>query len=302
MKNIVIIGASGLIGSYVLKNLNNKDMTVIAVSLNMSDFREKLDSNNIVYESYEDFKKRVISDENLEDYIFLNLAYPRLEDREVIESAIDFTYKITDDVKSLGITKYVYISTQSVYDENRTIAATEDFVLKPKTFYGEGKVIIEEYLKDYSEKNNIELSILRLGSVVGPGMGKRITTRFVTSALKEKKITVIDSGQKFSFIHLDDVIDVLVTYMEYISSNQGVDVLNVGTDETYSLTTVANEVKEQLKALDIDVNLEINKQEGEYKNNSINVDKLYSTLNWKPKFKLPEIINNEIERQLNKKN
>lgn len=300
MKNIVIVGASGLIGSYVLKNLNNKNMKVIAVSLNMSDFKEKLDSKNIIYESYENLKNRVLVGESLDDYILLNLAYPRLDDKKMIESAIKFTYEITDDAKSLGINKYIYVSTQSVYDENRTVAATEDFVLKPKTFYGEGKVIIEKYLKEYSEKNNMEISILRLGSVVGPGMDKRITTRFVSSALKEKKLTVFDSGQMFSYIHLYDVIDVLVAYMEYISLNQGLGLLNVGTDEVYPLTTVANEVKEQLKVLNINIMVNVNKQEGEYKNNSINVDKLYSTLGWKPKFKLSEIIRDEIERQLKK--
>ncbi len=298
MKNLIIIGASGLIGSHILKKINNEEMKVIAVSANLSDFQEILDSDNILYEGYQDFKKRVNDNEDLKEYIVLNLAYPRLEDREVIEDAINFTYKITEDIKHLGVTKYIYVSTQSVYDENRLEAAKEGFMLKPKTFYGEGKVIVEEYLKEYSKNHNIELSILRLGSVVGPGMDKRITTRFVKTAIESMSITVFDSGQEFSFIHLEDVIDVLVLYIEYISSNQSVGILNVGTNETYSLVTIANEIKEQLKTHKIDVMVNVEKQEGEYKNNAINVDKLYLTLNWEPKYQLKDIIKNEIKGQL----
>ena len=55
MKNLVIIGASGFIGSNLLKKLQNTDINIIAVSLNMSDFFVKLNVNNIIYEDYETF-------------------------------------------------------------------------------------------------------------------------------------------------------------------------------------------------------------------------------------------------------
>ncbi len=74
MKNLVIIGASGFIGTNLLKKWNNKENKIIAVSLNMSDFPFFLESENIKYEDYETFSNRK---ESLTDYIAINLAYTR---------------------------------------------------------------------------------------------------------------------------------------------------------------------------------------------------------------------------------
>ena len=65
LKNLVIIGASGFIGTNLLKKWNNKENKIIAVSLNMSDFPFFLESENIKYK------------ESLTDYIAINLAYTR---------------------------------------------------------------------------------------------------------------------------------------------------------------------------------------------------------------------------------
>ena len=311
MKNLVIIGASGFIGSNLLKKLQNTDINIIAVSLNMSDFFVKLNVNNIIYEDYETFSNRK---DNLEEYTVINFAYTRSNIKEDIDSSIEFTYKVTEKIKKLNIKKYIYISTQSVYNEERIVPAKESDRVLPKTIYGEGKVHLEKWLEEYSKKYNIKLSILRLASVVGQGMPLRITTRFVDFAINTGEINITDSGQIFSFIHINDLVDALIEYIYYVLDIKfnylnkldelddlnylDVEIYNIGTEESYSLIDIANIIKEELKKYKINVKVNINKVDGEYKNNSICMSKYFSKFSWRPKFTLKDIIKEEIERQL----
>lgn len=305
MKNLLIIGASGFIGSYLLDELKNEGIKIIAVSLNLSDFLIKLDSENIIYEDYETFKQRK---EKLTDYTVINLAYTRSNDAELVEDSKKFTYEITEYINKLEIKKYIYISTQSVYNEERVEAAKEDDSLLPKNVYGQGKVDLEKWLTNFSLKNNITLSILRLGSVVGPGMEARITSRFVKDAVEKGQIQIQDSGQIFSYIHIEDLVQGLKNFIEIFNSNQddlfdNVSIFNLGTEEIYSLTDVAKEIKEQLKNIyNRDINIIISNIDGAYKNNSINMNKFFAISSWRPKYNLENIIKDEIDRLMNKLN
>lgn len=305
MKKLLIIGASGFIGSYLLKELKDEDVKIIALSLNMSDFIVKLDSENIIYEDYETFKQR---EEKLIDYIVINLAYTRSNDEELIEDSKRFTYEVTEYINKLGIKKYIYISTQSVYNEERTTAAKEKDSLLPKNLYGQGKVDLEKWLTEYCLKNNIDLSILRLGSVVGPGMEARITSRFVKDAVEKEQIQIQDSGQVFSYIHIEDLVQGLKNFIEIFNNNEEklfdkISIFNLGTEESYTLVNIAEEIQKQLKnRYNRDINIIISNADGAYKNNSINMNKFFAISSWRPKYNLENIIKDEIDRLINKLN
>ncbi len=298
MQNLVIIGASGFIGTNLLKKLNNTNIHIIAVSLNKSDFPFFLKSENIIYEDYETFAKRK---EALNDYIVINFAYTRSVIVEDIEDSKSFTYKVSETIKNLNIKKYIYISTQSVYDEQRTKPAKETDPVLPATVYGEGKVNLENWLIAFTDKNNMDLIILRLASVVGEGMEQRITSRFVDYAIRSEQIKIVDSGQVFSFIHINDLVEALISFLRCFSRNDlkiKNEIYNLGTDENYFLIDIANTIKNILGKYGKTVNIIVEKQEGKYKNNSVNMLKTFETLKWRPKYRLKDIVQEDIEREL----
>ena len=299
MKNIIIIGASGFIGTNLLEKMKNKDFNIIAVSLNMSDFPFFIESDNIIYQDYKTFKNRK---EDLSDYLVLNFAYTRSVDETAIESSKQFTYDVSNVLNGLNIKEYAYISTQSVYNEERKTPAKETDQVFPKNIYGEGKVHLENWLKDFSRENDINLSILRLGSVVGKGMETRITTRFVEFALASGEINVLESGQIFSFIHISDLVDSLIVYMENYKANniqkENGQIYNIGTEESYTLSYLAEMIKEELKKYNKEVKIIIKEKEDGYKNNSVDMSKFFTEYDWRPKFTLKEIILEEIERRI----
>ena len=47
-------------------------------------------------------------------------------------------------------------------------------------------------------------------------MPLRITTRFVDFAINTGEINITDSGQIFSFIHINDLVDALIEYIYYV--------------------------------------------------------------------------------------
>lgn len=65
----------------------------------------------------------------------MNLAYPRTSEENLIQNAIDFTYDVSNLLKDLKLQKYVYASTQSVYDDQRKKPAKEIDDLRPFDLY-----------------------------------------------------------------------------------------------------------------------------------------------------------------------
>jgi len=64
--------------------------------------------------------------------------------------------------------KFIYASTMSVYGDQPDHKVNEEAMLKPKSFYGVGKVASEHYLRIY-QQYGIQSTAMRLFNVYGPG-------------------------------------------------------------------------------------------------------------------------------------
>lgn len=176
-------------------------------------------------------------------------------------------------------------------------------------YIGEGKVHLEKWFKSFAEDNNIHVAILRIGSLVGPGMENRITHRLVVNAFNNKKFKIIEAGQIFSYIHLDDIVAGIYSFLEYYNTIQDdveknkerkvskYEIFNIGTDEYYTLMKIGEEIKKAFQEKNIEIEIEIEKKDSGYKNNSINVDKIYNRIKWRPKYMLKDIIRMDIGNQ-----
>lgn len=291
MEKYIIIGATGLIGRKLTEKLVEEGKKVLALGRN-KDKLVSIFSNDIDTLSYDDFYN---TSEDYTDYIVINLAYARKSDFESIKSSIDFTYEISKKIKELKVKKYVYISSQSVYDERRKSKASEDDMYYPANLYGLGKVYLENWLEKYFNESTTKLIVLRLGSLVGQGFEKRITARMTQNAIDNSTIKVNENGQVFSFVDIDDIVEQIIS-VSSLKDNKYM-IYNLGSSETYSLTEIANVIKSQLADRNMDVDIQISK-EGAYKNNSIDITKFLEETGYKVKYDLKKIIEREIDRSL----
>ena len=98
-------------------------------------------------------------------------TYPKTEAEK--QAFFDVNYKGTihlcDALEKVGVpNSLVFISTMAVYGSDGSACVTEEFPLNGDSPYAKSKIMAEEYLKDWCERNNVVLGILRPSLLAGP--------------------------------------------------------------------------------------------------------------------------------------
>jgi nucleoside-diphosphate-sugar epimerase len=172
-----------------------------------------------------------------------------------------------------GIRQFIYASSGSVYGVKDEDQVTEDLDLDPLSEYNKTKMVSEKVLLGYSDKMQIQM--IRPATVCGysPRMRLDVAVNLLTmQALTKNKITVLGGNQTRPNIHIDDITDV---YLHFIQHPHITGVFNAGF-ENISILDIANMVSAETGAA-----IEI-KPSNDPRSYRINSDKLLKT-GFKPK-------------------
>jgi len=150
------------------------------------------------------------------------------------------TAELTYAIEESKVKRVINASSIAVYgNEEETIDSTKN--ANPKTYYGTSKLRGEEHIVRLSETK--EVYNLRIGNVYGYGTSMRMDTvinQFLFAAAFENRIKILGEGiQKRGLIHIDSLIDILVTL---IDSKIETGTYNV-VEKSYSILEVADELK-----------------------------------------------------------
>ena len=228
MSKMLITGAGGFIGSKCLEFFkSNYDIFGI-------------DKN---YDSGNNFKKGLVNLENLKSFntefdIILHFAgsatvaeaedNPEEERKKTVNSTKDLLEFIRLHNKNA---KLIYASSAAVYGDNHSEKIKETNCTEPISKYGKNKLEAEQLCREYSEKYNLDIKVIRFFSVYGEGLRKQVLWSF-SEKLKQKNgntVSCYGTGEESrDFIHISDVIDFINIV---ISQNKGFDIFNCGTGQ-----------------------------------------------------------------------
>lgn len=146
--------------------------------------------------------------------------------------------------QELGVKKFIYFSSSSVYGNNGTDCQTEDSPLCPSSPYAVSKMAAEYALRAQAMKGDTELIIVRPFTMYGPfmrtGTYSLVIAKFIKAFINDVPLLLEGTGnQTRDFIHVDDAINALELIMEY--GNHG-DVFNIGTGQSVTIKQLANVV------------------------------------------------------------
>jgi nucleoside-diphosphate-sugar epimerase len=167
-----------------------------------------------------------------------------------------------------GVEQFIYASSGSVYGLKEELNVTENLDLVPLSDYNKTKMISERVLLSYSDK--IQIQIIRPATVCGysPRMRLDVSVNMLTfQALKNKKITVFGGEQTRPNIHMKDIINV---YLHFLENNSLAGIYNAGF-ENISIMDIAKKVNEFLPC-EITVT-----ESNDSRSYRLNSDKLLST-------------------------
>lgn len=150
------------------------------------------------------------------------------------------TMRLADRAARLGIQRFIYASSGSVYGLKDEEQVTEDLPLVPLTEYNKTKMVAERVLLSYSREMTVQ--IVRPATVCGlsPRMRLDVAVNMLTlQALTRGHITVFGGGQTRPNIHMEDITDVYIHLLDH-PEHQGV--FNAGF-ENISILEIAERVQ-----------------------------------------------------------
>lgn len=149
-----------------------------------------------------------------------------------------------------GVKQIIYASSGSVYGIKYEDRVTEELELVPISTYNKTKMVSERVILSYLD--NIAIHIIRPATVCGlsPRMRFDVSVNLLTlQAFKNSKLTVFGGDQIRPNIHIDDLTDVYIHFIENPTLSSGV--YNAGF-ENLSILNIANLVASKIKT-DIEI-------------------------------------------------
>lgn len=303
MKNIIIFGGAGFIGTNLTKRLLDTGNKVICVDnlftgrkSNIEQFLENSNyywlnqdiTSNDCYDVLKILVSMVFGGEVDEIY---NLACPASPPKYQIDPIYTIHVSLAiEDICKLAIeydAKMLHSSTSEVYGDPIVHPQTEDYrgnvnTMGPRSCYDEGKRIAETIIYEYIKKG-CRAKVIRIFNTYGPYMDPndgRVISNFVCQALLNKDITIYGDGQQTrSFQYIDDLLDGMEAMMN--TEDDFVGPVNIGSPYEFTMIELAQLV---LKKITLSTSNLIYKDlpKDDPTQRKANVDKLNSKTGWLP--------------------
>ena len=156
----------------------------------------------------------------------------------------------------MGVRRFVFASTCSVYGEGRDEILTEESPVKPLSLYAETRYHAEEGLLELVGAGGFEPVLLRFGTVYGlsPRMRFDLVVNLLTMhAVARGKIRIFGGKQWRPFVHVRDIARALDMGMTE-APPVGSPILNVGDNlENYQLLDLKDEIAARIPGVEIEV-------------------------------------------------
>ena len=259
MKNILITGGAGYIGSKLAtKLLNLKFKVTVLDILKFSDksLKHLKKKRNFCLIKGDVRNKKLMKKLLKENEFIVPLAAlvgaPLCEKNksEAVSVNLNSIKYLMNNIHKKN--KIIYLTTNSGYGIGKKDKyCDEKSPLNPISLYGRTKVGAEKIVM--KSKNSIGF---RLATVFGDSYRMRtdlLVNNFVYKAVKEKKLTIFEPHFRRNYIHINDVVDAIHFSIKNFNSLKS-NVYNLGLSSA-NLTKymLAQKIKKQLKYLKIEI-------------------------------------------------
>ena len=233
MDKIVILGASGFIGSNINKYLIDKNFDVQGFSSNSCNLLERSEINKL-FSSIENDVSLIICS-----------AITRSTDDSLgsMIANIQMIDNILKEVKNNQLKNIIFMSSVDIYDViNDSKIINEHTPLRPAGYYGLSKLVCEHILN--FSIFEIPVTILRLPGIYGNCDNyKSIIGRFVYNAVSQKEICIYNNGNMLrDYVEINDLCEIILHFI--INPYNGP--VNIVTGVSKSVREVAKIVLKKL--------------------------------------------------------
>ena len=305
IKNILITGGAGYIGSHIAEVLIKNKKKIFIVD-NLSTGYRRLINKKAKFFKVDILKNKkireIIVKNEIDSVIHLaaNLIIGEGEKypKKYFKNNVSGTKNLLKACENTGVKNLVFSSTAAVYKDGQ-YKVHENSVIKPKSVYGKTKIKAEKIIKQFCKRNKINYCILRYFNIAGSSPSGKIGLinksdhlfkNFSREILKKRPILKIygdnydtkDGSCIRDFIHVSDIAEIHYKVLEKINNLNNSKILNCGYNKGISVLEVAKVFKKQTsKKVEILVS---KRRKGDLVKIIASNNKLKKFIKWKPKF------------------
>lgn len=271
---VAITGATGFVGRYLTRALQEAGWTVKALSRTTTDYS----------------RDSLIKALNHVDFV-IHLAGRRMTREDApndltpfIDPNVLLAGRLMDAATACGVTRLVFASTIAVYDPMGAAPyQEEDTPPCPINAYALSKVMAEDYLSLLERSGGPSVISLRLAAIYGNGeKGTPALMRFINQACASETLTLSgNANYGIDQLYVRDAVSALIAAMTP-SAPSGV--YNIGAGQVYGIKTLAQTVNIVFDNVD---NLDASAAtDGPQSTAYMTITKAHTGLGWQPRFDL----------------
>ena len=282
---VLVTGGTGFIGTEVVKQLHKKGYEITI--LGRKDKPEGLDHVKYIKGNLSNPAKCVFACAG-QDYVIHLAAKARIPESfinpdEYFDSNVTGTRNILTAASAVGVKKFVYAGSSSVYGNN-TAPNKPTHKPDPLNYYAMSKLFGEHLCKQYKIMFNLNYNILRFFTVYSENQPTSLLFGKFAQMVKDgKPVTIHGDGEyKRDYIHVSDVATACIASMESKVKN---DTFNVGTGNNISVNAVVEILRKHAPKFTA---VNVDKPRGYAPETLADIGKTKNLLNWSPKIKIDE--------------
>lgn len=325
MKNILVIGGAGYIGSHTVKMLKDSGYNPIIydnLSKGHKEVSEILDVKLILGDLGDrDKLKQVFIDEKIDAVMhfaaFIEVGESVLDPGKYYENNVAKVINLLNQMVESNIKKFVFSSTAATFGNPLFEKIDEKHPQNPINPYGSSKRMVEIILKDFEKAYGLKSVILRYFNAAGADENSLIGEAhspethlipLVIDAAIGKRENIKIFGNDYNtpdgtcirdYIHVYDLAKAHIMAMEKMNNEDISLEYNLGNGTGYSVKEIIDTVKEITKK-DFNV-LEVERREGDPALLIADPTKLKTELKWTSDYDLKAIIKSAFLWEVNRK-
>ena len=256
MKNILILGGGGLIGSELINRLIFKNLNIVTVDKKVQIYSNNKNVNSYIIDLTN--KKQLPILEKLitkADVIFFKIALlgnPKFSSDFVyakdfiIVNTLTFL-SIINMIKSSNVSKVIIDSSiAAISNINNSRNMKEDISnYGAMNYYGLSKLLLEDIISFYFRDSKKSILVLRYPRVFSINL-QNVIHHLVRSIVQENKATIIGNPKRrFDFIHINDVARVNEQII-YKNITKGINFCHLTSGNTVSLMELVSAIKKNI--------------------------------------------------------
>jgi len=312
MKNLLITGGAGFIGSHLVDRLLASDVEHITVVDDFNDFYNPSIKRDNIREHLKDPRysiheldirnhkplEQIFSGSNFDCVVHLAAragVRPSLSEPQLYtETNINGTVNLLELARQHNIKQFVFGSSSSVYGINAKVPFSEDDPIRqPISPYAATKGAGELLCHTYSHLYGLRCVCLRFFTVYGPRQRPDLAIhKFARLISQHKPIPVFGDGTtRRDYTYIDDIIDGVTAAIDYDKSNY--EVINLGESRTVELRELISLLEKEL-----DTHAIIERQPpqpGDVPQTFADVSKARTLLDYQPKTQIEEGLRRFVE-------